>query len=176
VYDVLEIKNALGKPVSHVKHTQFAVLLWSVRFGVVETCLKAYCLSVDVSRSHTDRRARAVGLLWASDQLVAEAAACATQSKHERWTSMPPVGFELTIPVIERPQTYAVDLTATGIGLLLLSVCKLTEHCEQPVCRYRDGTCSISSLSPVTKFTITGFTTQSPRYHRYDSCCREVTV
>jgi hypothetical protein len=29
---------------------------------------------------------------------------------------MPPVGFELTISADERPQTYALDRTATGIG------------------------------------------------------------
>jgi hypothetical protein len=29
---------------------------------------------------------------------------------------MPPVGFELTILVIERPQTHALDRTTTGIG------------------------------------------------------------
>ena len=33
---------------------------------------------------------------------------------------MPPVGFEPTIPADERPQTYAFDRTATGIGT---SVC-----------------------------------------------------
>ena len=31
-------------------------------------------------------------------------------------TSMPPAGFEPTIPVSGRPQTHAVDRTATGIG------------------------------------------------------------
>jgi hypothetical protein len=30
---------------------------------------------------------------------------------------MPPVGFEPTILVSERPQTYALDRTVTGIGL-----------------------------------------------------------
>jgi hypothetical protein len=30
---------------------------------------------------------------------------------------MPPVGFELTIPASGRPQTYALDRAATGIGL-----------------------------------------------------------
>jgi hypothetical protein len=30
-------------------------------------------------------------------------------------TSMPPVGYELTIPVSERPKTHALDRTATGI-------------------------------------------------------------
>jgi hypothetical protein len=29
---------------------------------------------------------------------------------------MPPVGFETTILVSERPQTHALDRTATGIG------------------------------------------------------------
>jgi hypothetical protein len=29
---------------------------------------------------------------------------------------MPPVGFEPTIPVSERPQTHALDGTATEIG------------------------------------------------------------
>jgi hypothetical protein len=29
---------------------------------------------------------------------------------------MPPVGFESTIPASARPQTYAVDRVATGIG------------------------------------------------------------
>ena len=31
---------------------------------------------------------------------------------------MPPVGFEPTIPVSERPKTHALDRTATGIGVL----------------------------------------------------------
>jgi hypothetical protein len=31
-------------------------------------------------------------------------------------TSMPPAGFKPTIPVSERPQTHALDRTATGIG------------------------------------------------------------
>jgi hypothetical protein len=32
-------------------------------------------------------------------------------------TSMPPVGFEPTILISERPKTHALDRTATGIGL-----------------------------------------------------------
>jgi hypothetical protein len=40
-----------------------------------------------------------------------------TTHKHcTRQTSMPPAGFEHTIPVSARPQTYAVDRVATGIG------------------------------------------------------------
>jgi hypothetical protein len=35
---------------------------------------------------------------------------------HNRKTAMPPVGFEPAIPASERPQTHALDRTATGIG------------------------------------------------------------
>ena len=39
-----------------------------------------------------------------------------THNTHNRQTSMPPVGFEPTISASERPQTYALDRTATGTG------------------------------------------------------------
>ena len=39
-----------------------------------------------------------------------------THNTHNRQTSMPPVGFEPTISASERPQTYALDRAATGIG------------------------------------------------------------
>jgi hypothetical protein len=39
-----------------------------------------------------------------------------THNIHNRQTSMPPAGFEHTIPVSERPQTHALDRAATGIG------------------------------------------------------------
>ena len=37
-------------------------------------------------------------------------------TKHNRQTSMPPVGFEPTISAGERLQTYALDRAATGTG------------------------------------------------------------
>ena len=39
-----------------------------------------------------------------------------THNTHNRQTSMPPAGFEPTISAGERPQTYALDRTATGTG------------------------------------------------------------
>jgi hypothetical protein len=39
-----------------------------------------------------------------------------TQTLYKRQTSMPPVGLEPTIPASARPQTYALDCAATGIG------------------------------------------------------------
>ena len=40
-----------------------------------------------------------------------------THNNHNRQTSMPPVGFEPTISAGKRPQTYALDHTATGTGI-----------------------------------------------------------
>jgi len=42
-----------------------------------------------------------------------------THNTHNRETSLPPVGFEPAIPAGERPQTYALDRAATGIGCQL---------------------------------------------------------
>ena len=39
-----------------------------------------------------------------------------THNNHNRQTSMPPAGFEPTIPANERPQTYALDRVATETG------------------------------------------------------------
>jgi hypothetical protein len=36
---------------------------------------------------------------------------------NKRQTSMPPAGFEPAIPTSERPQTHALDLAVSGIGL-----------------------------------------------------------
>jgi len=39
-----------------------------------------------------------------------------THSTHKRQTSMPPAGFNPTIPASQRPQNHSLDLAATGIG------------------------------------------------------------
>ena len=41
-----------------------------------------------------------------------------THNTHNRQTSKPPVGFEPTISVVERPQTYALDRAAAGTGFV----------------------------------------------------------
>jgi len=73
-------------------------------------------LIVEVYRSHTTRRTHPVGLLWTSDQPVAEAATNITHNKHKRQASMPSVGFEPAIPSDKRPPTYGFDRTANGFG------------------------------------------------------------
>jgi hypothetical protein len=55
-----------------------------------------------------------VGLLWTSDQPVAETSTCTGQ--HNIQTSMPRVGFEPATPATKQPQTYALDRAATGIS------------------------------------------------------------
>jgi len=65
---------------------------------------------------HNDA-AQSVGLLWTSDQLVAETYSLTTHDSHNRETSMWPVGFEPTISAGERPQNYALDRAATGTGV-----------------------------------------------------------
>jgi hypothetical protein len=73
-------------------------------------------LILEISRSHNDTT-QSVGLLWTSDQPVAETSTWQTHNTHNRQTSMPLAGFWHTIPGGEWLQTYALDLTATTIHL-----------------------------------------------------------
>ena len=51
-----------------------------------------------------------------------------TNNNHNRQIPMPPVGFEPTISVGERPQTYTLDSVATGTGTLDDYYAKLPAH------------------------------------------------
>ena len=59
---------------------------------------------------------QSVGLLWTSDQPVAETSTWQTHNTHNKQTSMSPAGFEPAIPAGERLQTHALDRSATGIA------------------------------------------------------------
>ena len=56
-----------------------------------------------------------VGLLRKSDQPDSETSTWNTQHSKERQTSMPPAGFEPTIPASERQQIHALDRSATDL-------------------------------------------------------------
>ena len=56
-----------------------------------------------------------MGLLWTSDQPVAEAATYPTHNKH-KMNIHTLKGFEPVIAAVEWLQNYALDRTATGIG------------------------------------------------------------
>jgi len=65
---------------------------------------------------------KSVGLLWLSDQLVAET----STSQHTTLTtenSYAPSGFEPIISAGERPQTHALDRATTGTGSVCVCVC-----------------------------------------------------
>jgi hypothetical protein len=64
-------------------------------------------LIIAASRSHSDKP-HPVGVFWTSDQ--------ADDITQKRQTSVPPTGFEPTIPASELSQIYALDGAATGIG------------------------------------------------------------
>ena len=70
-------------------------------------------LTVEASRLHWDTSS-SVELLWTSNQPVAET----TTWQHTTLTTNvhAPVGFEPTISAGQRPQTYALDRAANGIG------------------------------------------------------------
>ena len=57
-----------------------------------------------------------VGLLWTSDQLVAETSTWQYTTLTRDKIPCPPVGFEPTISAGKRPQTYALDCAVTGTG------------------------------------------------------------
>jgi len=95
-------------------------------------------LILEVSRSHKNNALQSVGLLWTSDQLVAETSTCQhttlTTDKHP----CPPVGFEPTISAGERPQTHALDRAATGTGAPLVNYlpskrCTHTDYCIEKI-------------------------------------------
>jgi hypothetical protein len=72
---------------------------------------------IDHTQLHTHTHARAVGLFWTSDELIAEAATYTTRNKQMSRIPMPSAGFEAAIATIKLPQTYTLDRTITGIGI-----------------------------------------------------------
>jgi hypothetical protein len=63
-----------------------------------------------------------VGLLWTSDQPVAEAATYTAHNKQRRRASMSSAGFEPAILASKRPQTYTLDNRAIGTDSLQFKV------------------------------------------------------
>ena len=74
-------------------------------------------LLVLASRSHLLDTSHSVGFLWKSDQPYAESSASQHTTLTREIYCMFLVGFEPAFPASERPQTHALDRTATGFGL-----------------------------------------------------------
>ena len=62
-----------------------------------------------------------------------------THNTHNRQTSMHPVGFEPTISVGERPQTYALGRAATGTSVVSYYMRYITVHGSKNVRLWRTG-------------------------------------
>ena len=85
-----------------------------------------------------------------------------TYNTHYRQTSMPPVGFELTISASERPQTYALDRAGTGTGamrtcrVILSSVaCLALAHVSKLSHQRHDFPINVLYIKSVLIFSIT---------------------
>jgi hypothetical protein len=58
---------------------------------------------------------QSVGLLWTSDQPIAETSTWQPTQHLQQTNTHPPARFEPPIQVGDRRQTHALDLSATGI-------------------------------------------------------------
>jgi hypothetical protein len=74
---------------------------------------------LDHTQSHTHTHTKPVGLLWTSDQHVR--GRC-LHDKHSTLRSTSSAGFEQATLTIERPQTYDLDRTAIGTGIINLYI------------------------------------------------------
>jgi hypothetical protein len=63
-----------------------------------------------------------VGLLWMSDQPVAETSTCTARNIYKKLTSITTAGLEPATPASERPQTQALDRAVSGVGGKMISV------------------------------------------------------
>jgi hypothetical protein len=83
-------------------------------------------LILQVPIPHTIRHTHPVGLLWTSDQFVAEAVTFANTQHSQETDIHAPAGFETIIPASasQRPQTHASDRAATGIGSVTIHYIK----------------------------------------------------
>jgi len=65
--------------------------------------------------AHAHTHTHYVGLLWTRDLPITETCICTTHDIHNRQTFMLPAEFEPAITASERPQTHALDDTATDL-------------------------------------------------------------
>jgi len=90
-------------------------------------------LIVEYSWSRSDTP-HSLGLLWTSDQLVAETSTW----QHNRQTGMPQAGFEPTIPASERPQTHACTGFDRPLGLQEIEVSRVLDSRNMKMARLPD--------------------------------------
>jgi len=101
---------------SHEHQIKFMVniFLWSCSPARTQAAPLVWLLD------HTQTYTQLVGILWTSDQLVAENANHTTHNKNQRQTTVHTAGFKTIFPAIKRLPTYASDRTTTAIGYSIL--------------------------------------------------------
>jgi hypothetical protein len=108
------------------------------------------------SLDHTQLDTQSVGLLWTSDQPVAQAVTFTTHNQRKRQTSMPARGFEPRIPATQGPQTCALDrlfhfIVLTAVGLILTEYGQL-----QYVCFHGGGGHPVTQLAEALRYQTEG--------------------
>ena len=124
----LELNKIKHENIFDHKNIIIGVCFW--RDSPPPTWNRAYLFTRFLDHTHNDAPQR-VGLLWTSDQLVAEISTwqhtILTTDKHP----CPPVGFEPTISAGERPQTYALYRATTGAGKNIIIRDTTIKHIKQ---------------------------------------------
>ena len=82
--------------------------------GLIWTSDQPVAQTSTCTTHNTHNRQTSIGLLWTSDQPVAQTSTCTTHNTHNRQTSTPTVGFEPTISAGERPQTHVLHRRPLG--------------------------------------------------------------
>ena len=113
---VISENKSLTKQHHIIRPKQLYIYIYIfIYFLCASTQFRVVASSDRTSQSHSDTP-HSVGLLWTSDRPEAETSTCTTHNTRKRQTTVPPAGFESTIPASERPQTHALDRPASGIG------------------------------------------------------------
>jgi hypothetical protein len=106
------------KKIAYLSHSAPNFLLWR---NCSNLAYAAYLLrfighkQLDThTHTHTHIDTQTVRLLWTSVQPVAKVATFTKCNKDKKRMSMPLAGFELVIPVIERPLTYTCSANEAG--------------------------------------------------------------
>ena len=110
--------NKLQHSLTWTSKTSFKNLISSNFYGSIAQAGLGF-LVVQASRSHSDKHAVGRTPLdkWSARLRDIKRYLNDNANIQKRKTSMPPAGFEPTIPAGERSQTHALDRKATGIGI-----------------------------------------------------------
>ena len=112
----LELSEALSNSQSQWVSSNKMLFIFFPLISMAQQPNTVWTPSFLVFLDHTHTHTHPVGLLWTSDNFVAEISTYITHNKNKRRTSITSAGFEAVSAAIKGPQTYALDRMATGVG------------------------------------------------------------